>query len=234
MSSPVALLIPAAGLGTRMGGQRKAFLELAGKPVLFHTLDRFARLRGRIRQTLIIVHPDDVDAVRREWGAVLVETYAVSEIVPGGARRQDSVLAGLARVDASCEIVAIQDAVRPFVPPSAIAACFDAAEDMGAALVATPMKPTVKQVADGRVLATVGRGNLWCAQTPQVFNRELILDAYAAAERDGLDVTDDAQVVEHFGHPVAVVPGSDLNIKLTTPEDLTLAEAIVANGLIPE
>ena len=234
MSSPVALLIAAAGLGTRMGGQRKPFLELAGRPVLYHTLDRFARFRGRIRQTLIIVHPDDLDAVRDAWGATLEATYHVTDLVPGGARRQDSVRAGLQRVRPECELVAIQDAVRPFVPPSAIAASFDAADDVGAALVATPMKPTVKRVADGRVLATVDRGDLWCAQTPQVFRRELILDAYAAAERDGLDVTDDAQAVEHFGHPVAVVPGSDLNLKLTTREDLTLAEAILANGLVPQ
>jgi len=230
--TPTALLIPAAGLGARMG-RRKPFLELAGRPVLCHTLERFLPFRDVIVQTIVVLHPDDLPLAQAEWEAALRESYGVTHILPGGTRRQDSVQAGLACVEPRAGLVAIHDAVRPFVAPQAVAAALEAAEATGAAIVAAPMKPTVKRVADGRIAATVDRRDLWCAQTPQVFRRQLILDAYAAAERDGLDVTDDAQLVEHIGHPVAVVPGSDLNLKITTPDDLALAHAILAAGLVP-
>jgi len=230
----VALLIPAAGLGRRMGtSQRKVFLELAGKPVLFHTLDRFLSFRDRILQTIVLFHPDDLASAERDLGPTLRAAYGVTDIIGGGARRQDSVRAGLARVGNEAVLVAIHDGVRPFVSRAAVAAVLDAAEQVGAAIVAAPMKPTVKRVADRRIVATVDRRDLWGAQTPQVFRRDLILDAYAAAERDGLHVTDDASAVEHLGHPVAIVPGSDLNLKITTPEDLDLARAILAAGLAP-
>lgn len=230
--TPVALLLPAAGVGHRMGSH-KALLELAGTPLLFHTLGRFLPFRERICQILLVLHPDDLAPVERQWGNVLRERYRVTGLVAGGARRQDSVRAGLDRVSVEAGLVAIHDAVRPFVSPEAVAAAFDAAERVGAAIVACPMKPTVKRVADGRVAATLDRRDLWCAQTPQVFRRQVILDAYAAAERSGVEVTDDAQVVEHFGGTVAIVPGSDVNLKITTPEDLALAEAILAHGLAP-
>jgi 2-C-methyl-D-erythritol 4-phosphate cytidylyltransferase len=213
--------------------ERKVFLELAGRPLLFHTLDRFLPFRGRIVQTIVLFHPDDLASAERDLGATLRTAYHVTDLVAGGERRQDSVRAGLARVGDQAALVAIHDGVRPFVPSAAVAAAFDAAEQVGAAIVATPMKPTVKRVADRRIVATVDRRDLWGAQTPQVFRRELILDAYAAAEREGLDVTDDASLVEHLGHPVAIVPGSDLNLKITTPEDLDLARAILAAGLAP-
>ena len=232
-AAPVALLVPAAGLGTRMGG-RKTFLHLGGRPLLFHTLDRFAPFRRRLCQTIIILHPDDMDAACDAWGATLLGAYGVTDIVPGGARRQDSVRAGLACVGVEAELVAIHDAVRPFVATRAIAAAFEAAEAVGAAIVAAPMKPTVKRVADGRIVDTIDRGDLWGAQTPQVFRRRLILKAFDAAERDGVDATDDAQLVERLGQPVAIVPGSDLNLKVTTPEDLKLAEAILAAKLWEE
>jgi 2-C-methyl-D-erythritol 4-phosphate cytidylyltransferase len=214
-------------------GSRKPFLELGDRPLLFHTLDRFLPFRDRICQTILILHPEDVPAVEREWQGALRETYQVTDIIPGGARRQDSVRAGLERTTAEAALVAIQDAVRPFVPPQAIAAALEAAETVGAAIVAMPMKPTVKRVTDDQIATTVDRRDLWCAQTPQVFRHDLILDAYTAAERDGLEVTDDAQAVEHIKHPVAIIPGSELNLKITTPEDLKLAKAILAAGLAP-
>ncbi len=251
--TPFALLLPAAGVGTRMGG-RKTLLHLAGRPILLHTLDRFLPFRERMCQTIIVAHPDDVRAV--------ADACPGAQVVAGGARRQDSVSAGLALLRPEAELVVIHDAVRPFVAPEAIAAALDAAEAAGAAIVATPMKPTVKRVAQdmsniypqitqtprsdsgsesvksvdhsaSRVVATVDRRDLWCAQTPQVFRRQLIIEAYTAAERDGLDATDDAQLVERLGRQVAIVPGSDLNLKITTPEDLALAEAILACGLAP-
>lgn len=229
---PVALLIPAAGIGQRMGGgHRKPFLELAGKPILLHTLDRFLPFRRRIVQTILILHPDDVATADRQLGTTLRQSYRVAEILPGGPRRQDSVRVGLDRLGDDVALVAIHDAVRPFVAAEAVAAALCAAEAVGAAIVASPMKPTVKRVADGRITATVDRADLWCAQTPQVFRRGLILEAYAA-DRNGHQATDDAQLVERLGQPVAVVPSSELNLKITTPEDLRLAEAILAAGLI--
>jgi len=218
-----ALLLPAAGVGARMG-RRKTLLPLAGRPLLLHALERFQAFRQRMCQTIVVAHPDDVAAVQAACAGALV--------VPGAARRQDSVAAGLARVAPEAELVAIHDAVRPFVPEAAIAAALEAAEAAGAAIVATPMKPTVKRVAGGRVAETIDRRGLWCAQTPQVFRRQLILDAYDAARRDAIEATDDAQLVERLGHPVAVVPGSELNVKVTTPDDLALAEAILAHGLL--
>ncbi|MBM4037873.1 MAG: 2-C-methyl-D-erythritol 4-phosphate cytidylyltransferase [Planctomycetes bacterium] len=240
-------------------GTRKTLLLLAGKPILLHTLDRFLPFRQRICQTIIVAHPDDLGIIESQWGALLQKTYRVTDLVAGGARRQDSVRAGLARLrplpSAVCRLpsavrplpsadylVAIHDAVRPFVAPAAIAGALDAAEATGAAIVATPMKPTVKRGADGLITATVDRCGLWCAQTPQVFRRQLILDAYAAADvaqppsavpGPQSEATDDAQLVERLGHPVAIVPGSNLNLKITTPEDLALAEAILAHGLAP-
>jgi len=227
-----------------MGG-RKALLHLAGKPIILHTLDcflPFLSAKSEIRnpkseihplcQTILVVHPDDLAQIEAQWGALLRESYGVTDFVPGGPRRQDSVRAGLGCLRPEAELVAIHDAVRPFVTPDAIAAALDAADALGAAIVAIPMKPTVKRVAHGRIVETVERRDLWCAQTPQVFRRQLILDAYAAAGPQP-DATDDAQLVERLGRPVAVVPGSDLNLKLTTPEDLALAEAILAHGLVP-
>jgi 2-C-methyl-D-erythritol 4-phosphate cytidylyltransferase len=216
-----------------MGGRRKPFLELAGRPLLFHTLDRFLAFRDQIIQTILLLHPEDIGPTRAEWAAAMESTYHVTDLVAGGARRQDSVRAGLAHLRPDARLVAIHDGVRPFVREEAIAASFRVAETVGAAIVASPMKPTVKRVANERIVDTVDRRDLWCAQTPQVFRRDLILDAYATAERAGLDVTDDAQMVEHLGHPVAIVPGSELNLKITTPEDLELAHAMLAAGLVP-
>jgi len=229
--STVALIVPAAGLGRRMG-QRKSFLELQGKPLLFHTLDRFLPLRDCIVQTLIVLNEADLPAVRAEMEPVLRERYGVTDIVLGGERRQDSVAAGLGRTRADVDLVAVHDGVRPFVPTDVVRACIDAADAVGAAVAATPMKPTVKRVNGDRVVETVPRHDLWCAQTPQIARRELLVDAYAAAARDGVDVTDDVQVVERLGHPVAIVTGSDLNIKITTPADLALARAILDAGLV--
>ncbi len=213
--------------------QRKPLLELAGKPLILHTLDRFLPFRHRIVQSILLFHPDDVPTVRRELGDTLAGAYGVTDIVAGGERRQDSVRIGLERTSAEAALVAIHDGVRPFVSREAIAASFEAAAEVGAAIVASPMKPTVKRVAEGRIVASIDRRALWGAQTPQVFRRELILDAYAAAERDGLVATDDAQMVEHLGHPVAIVAGSELNLKITTPEDLRLARAMLDAGLVP-
>ena len=232
MTRSAALIIPAAGLGTRMG-QRKALMPLDDRPIIVHTLERFLPLAERLGAVVVVAHPDDIDQAERVLEP-LGGGFGSLAVVPGGARRQDSVRAGLEAAPPDLELVAIHDAVRPFVSPSTVAAALETAAQVGAAIVAAPMKPTVKRVEEGRVVATLDRQRLWCAQTPQVFRRHLLLAAWQAAERDGLEVTDDAQLLEHIGHPVAVVPGSDLNIKITTPEDLALARAILAAGLLPD
>ena len=232
MTRSAALIIPAAGLGTRMG-QRKALMPLDDRPIIVHTLERFLPLAERLGAVVVVAHPDDIDQAERVLEP-LGGGFDSLAVVPGGARRQDSVRAGLEAAPPDLELVAIHDAVRPFVSPSTVAAALETAAQVGAAIVAAPMKPTVKRVEESRVVATLDRQRLWCAQTPQVFRRDLLLAAWQAAERDGLEVTDDAQLLEHIGHPVAVVPGSDLNIKITTPEDLALARAILAAGLLPD
>ncbi|NQT53273.1 2-C-methyl-D-erythritol 4-phosphate cytidylyltransferase [bacterium] len=214
-----------------MGG-RKPFLDLNGKPVIYHTLKRFLPFQHRIVQTILILHAEDVEPVRRTLGDELASVYHVTDIIAGGERRQDSVRIALEHTRPEAGIVAIHDGVRPFVSHRAIAESLAKAEECGAAIVASPMKPSVKRVDGGYVTESIDRAGLWGAQTPQVFRRELILRAYEAAERDGLVVTDDAQVVEHLGARVAVVRDSDLNIKITTQEDLRLAEAILAAGLV--
>jgi len=214
-------------------GQRKALMPLDDRPIIVHTLERFLPLAERLGAVVVVAHPDDIDqaeGVLEPFG----KDFGSLAVVPGGARRQDSVRAGLEAAPPDLELVAIHDAVRPFVSPSTVAAALETAAQVGAAIVAAPMKPTVKRVEESRVVATLDRQRLWCAQTPQVFRRHLLLAAWQAAERDGLEVTDDAQLLEHIGHPVAVVPGSDLNIKITTPEDLALARAILAAGLLPD
>lgn len=231
MTPHAALIIPAAGLGSRMG-QRKAILPLDDRSIIAHTLERFLPLADRFVAVLVVAHPDDLGEIESVLEPV-ARRFRSMALVPGASRRQDSVRAGLDATPPDAELVAIHDAVRPFVSTQSVAAALDAAGRLGAAIVAAPMKPTVKRVEGGRVVATLDRGKLWCAQTPQVFRRELLLAAWQAAERDGLAVTDDAQLLEHIGHPVAVVPGSDLNIKITTPSDLALARALLAADLIP-
>lgn len=206
----------------------KQFLALRGLPVLVHTLRVFEA--AEIVSAIILAAPAaEMDYCRRE----LVEPYGlkkVVQIVAGGAERQDSVRLGLAAVDREAEIVVVHDAVRPFLTLEMLAQVVEAAETHGAAIVAIPMRDTVKRVgADGLIEATVDRGALWLAQTPQAFVRELLEEAHAQAARTGFRATDDAQLVERLGHRVAIVEGSTDNIKITRPEDLAIGEAILAS-----
>jgi 2-C-methyl-D-erythritol 4-phosphate cytidylyltransferase len=150
------------------------------------------------------------------------------QVAPGGAERFDSVANALALVREDCDLVAIHDAARPCLAPELIGTVFGAAAKTGAALLAVPVSDTVKQSDDqGRVQSTVSRKGLWLAQTPQVFRRDWLVDAYSRRASLGRDITDDAQLIEAAGHPVWLVTGSTGNIKITTREDLALAEAIL-------
>jgi 2-C-methyl-D-erythritol 4-phosphate cytidylyltransferase len=224
-------LVPAAGLGLRMGGPvRKQFLEFAGLPLLVHSL-RVLQSSPVIDQIVLAVPEADLSYCRSE----IVETYGFSKVVnvvAGGQERQDSVRRALAVVDERIDIVVIHDAVRPCVTDTMLRQVVEAAMADGAAIIALPMRDTVKQVGGNRFIErTIDRKPLWLAQTPQAFRRDWLQEAHRKAHAEGLVATDDAYLLEWMGRPVRVVEGSGENIKVTRPEDLAIGEAILASRL---
>ncbi|MBI5759810.1 MAG: 2-C-methyl-D-erythritol 4-phosphate cytidylyltransferase [Planctomycetales bacterium] len=218
-----AVILPAAGKSSRFTLQRrkKPFVELRGRAVWLRSVEHFVN-RPDVVQTLIVVSPDDLEWFKEKFAPNLA--FMNVEIVTGGAERADSVCNALARVRPEADFVAVHDAARPLLVAEWIDRVFQSAEQTGAAILATPITSTLKRSrADGTIDATVPRDSLWAAQTPQVFRRQLLLDAYA--QRGSLQPTDEAQLVEQFGHPVALVEGSSLNIKITTDSDFRLAES---------
>lgn len=217
----VAVIMPAAGRSTRFGGrEKKPFTSLDGRPVWHRSAELFWN-RDTVSKVYIVISPEDREEFRTRFQHLLL--FANAEVVEGGAERFDSVANALGRVPESVEFVAVHDAVRPLATPTLIDAVFHEAFRTGAAMLAIPIADTLKRVEAGIITGTVSRENLWQAQTPQVFRREWLVEAYA--KRTG-GVTDDAQLLEAIGHPVAVVPGSPFNFKITTQDDLQLAEAI--------
>jgi 2-C-methyl-D-erythritol 4-phosphate cytidylyltransferase len=221
-------IIPAAGSGTRVGGQiPKQFLEIGGAPILLHTMRRFIECDdiGALAVALPAETLDEFRARSRDVGVRKPVFY-----VSGGAERSDSILNALRAVaELQPEIVAVHDAVRPFVAPAQISAVIATAKEVGAAILALPATDTIKEVEDGLIQRTIDRRRIWRAQTPQAFRYELLMRANQQARADGLAsalTTDDALLVERLGAPVAVVEGSPNNIKITTPEDLVLAEKL--------
>ena len=221
-------IVPAAGSGNRMGRKlSKQYLSLGGVPLLVHTLNVFEKC-PLIDALLVVVQPPDVEAVRTgmlpRWNL-----KKLAGVIPGGKERQDSVRAGIEALDRDAGLVVIHDAVRPFITVGLIENCIRAAEEEGAATVGVPVKDTVKEVAaDGRVMRTCDRDLLWLTQTPQAFRRDIIEDAHRAAVRDGYRGTDDTSLVERLGIAVRMIRGDYGNIKITTPEDLVIAEALLA------
>jgi 2-C-methyl-D-erythritol 4-phosphate cytidylyltransferase len=223
----VAVILPAAGRSSRFGGpKKKVFCELDGRPIWLRSLDPFLQ-HPEVVQRILVLSPDDLDSFREHYAGHLA--FLDLELVPGGAERADSVQAGLARVRQDVELVAVHDAARPLVTEQAITAVFASATKTGAAILAEPITSTLKRVvagseasAEGPVIeATVSRERLWAAQTPQVFRRDWLLEAYA--RREGFVATDEAQLVERAGYAVHLVPGSPTNIKVTSQEDLKTA-----------
>ena len=204
-----------------VSSMRKPWIEVAGAPVVVHTIRRFASL-DIVREIILVVHPDDLsraEALREEFDS-LVTTV-------GGDDRPQSVRNGLELVSTGAQLVAIQDGVRPFVDEELIRTVCLVACKTGAAIPAVPVRATLKEAADDAVISrTVSREGFYEAQTPQVFRTELIRRAYD--ELTDSNVTDDAQVVERIGEKVVITPGSTHNIKLTTPDDLKLAEVLLA------
>ena len=223
-------LIPAAGMGRRMGSSmNKQYLLLDGKPILAHTLELFQQA-DFIDEIVVVVPAEEIDYCRLH----VVEEYGlekVRQIVAGGAERQNSVLNGLRALDCQDDdLVLIHDGVRPFVPLAAMKRSIEIAREYDGALLAVPVKDTVKVIKDALVSATPPREFLWLAQTPQTFRYQIIRAAHECAYADGFTGTDDAALLERSGKKVHVVIGDYRNIKITTPEDLILAEAFLAVG----
>jgi len=221
-------IIPAAGSGNRMNRDvSKQYLTLAGKPILVCTLEVFEAC-PLVDALLVVVPSQDLESVRTDILAPW-NLKKVAGIIPGGKERQDSVRAGIEALAGDTELVIIHDAVRPFITAGLIENCIRAAEEEGAATVGVPAKDTVKEVGpDGRILRTCDRSLLWLTQTPQAFRRDIIESAHRAAVRDGFRGTDDTSLVERLGIAVRMIRGDYGNIKITTPEDLILAEALLA------
>jgi 2-C-methyl-D-erythritol 4-phosphate cytidylyltransferase len=217
-----AVILPAAGRSSRFKDEyyKKPYAPLAGKAVWLHSAERFLQ-RNDVSQVLVVVAPEDRENFNFKFGSNIA--ILGIDVVPGGAERSDSVAAALARVRPEADYICVHDAARPCLAEAWIDQVFSAAEKSGAAILAVPVSATLKRVgSDRKIQETVSRDGLWEAQTPQVFRRELLLEAHA--KRDGFAATDDAQLVERIGHAVTVVTGSLINVKITTKEDLRLAE----------
>jgi len=220
----VGAIIAAAGRGRRFGEGDKLFAPLAGRPLIARTLMAFEVCRA-VHTVVLVLAEENL-----ERGCRLVDAAGfdkVTVICPGGPRRQDSVRLGLEALP-QCRWVVVHDGARPLVTADLIEAGLAAAAESGAAIAAVPLTDTLKEVADdGLIRRTLDRRNLWAAQTPQVFERELLREAHRQTPGEA---TDDAALVEALGRRVKVFPGSARNLKVTTTADLALAQALVAQG----
>ena len=235
----VSVILPAAGLGTRMGRavpekagtSRKQFMLLEGSPILLHTIRKFVSSPA-VSEIVVALRAEDLDWVRdlleREHFAKPVR------LVEGGDSRQDSVQNALATLDPGTELVAVHDAVRPFIELSVLEKVFTEAQETGAAIVGIVPVDTVKQVHRNKIRQTIPRERLILAQTPQVFRFDLLKQAFAKAREDGFAGTDESSLVERLEQvEVSVIPGSDRNIKITKPSDMDLARLFLAEELAP-
>jgi 2-C-methyl-D-erythritol 4-phosphate cytidylyltransferase len=223
----VVALIPAAGLGRRMGSQKtKALLPLGGIPLLTHTLQKFAAC-SQVDEVFALVPAGDLPL----WNEEVLhrpDLKKVSRILPGGPKRQDSVYGGLKAIEGQADFVIIHDGARPFVSPELIERTLRATRRHKAVVAAVPAGDTIKEIsAEGEVLKTLDRNRLWIIQTPQSFDLGLIIKAHVKAREEGFYGTDDASLVERLGIPVRIVEGSRFNFKITTPEDLIMGEALL-------
>jgi 2-C-methyl-D-erythritol 4-phosphate cytidylyltransferase len=222
----VSAIIPSAGLGTRMGGIKKPYIEIAGKPILTYTLKIFQQCQY-VDKILVVTAKGDEERCSNE----IINYYAidkVTDIIAGGNTRQESVFNALQNLSSNTDIVVIHDAVRPFLTEAMIVESIKQAEKHGSAIVAIPVKDTIKEAnKDSIVQKTLDRSNLWAIQTPQTFRYDIIIKAHLKAKEDGIQATDDAFLVEQMGLKVKIIMGGYENIKITTPEDLIIAEAIL-------
>ena len=217
-------VVPAAGSSTRMG-QDKLLLPLGEQPVLLHTL-RALELCPYITEIVVVTREELIVPIGQLCRDAALEK--VRKVIVGGATRSHSVLAGLGELSPDAELAAIHDGARPLVSQVVLEAVIRRAAECGAAAPAVPVKDTVKRARDGLVAATLDRAELRAVQTPQVFQTDLIKAALARALAEGAELTDDCAAVERLGIGVALTEGDYCNLKLTTPEDLAVAEALLA------
>lgn len=219
-----AVVVPAAGAGRRMGGAYKPSLTLAGEPLLLHALRPFLAFPEIVQ--VIVALPAALVAAPPSWLTALDPRV---QLVAGGAERGDSVRAALAATQPDVDVVLVHDAARPLVTRAIIERALAAAGAGRSVVAAVPLTDTVQQVdAAGVIVATPDRSRLRAAQTPQAFPRAVLIDAYARAAAEGAAATDDAALVARCGVPVEVFDGDVANLKVTTPADLVLAEALLA------
>lgn len=219
----VSLVLLAGGVGKRMGAAiPKQYLELNGQPIATYSMRTFAAMPS-VGEIVVVCEPD--------WRDVFETCYATLSRKPPlkfalpGAERQDSVFNGLQQVSEGAELVAVHDSARPLITASDALACFVDGARVGAAVLGVPVKPTIKEVdAKMNVVKTLKRAVLWEVQTPQVIRPQLLKRGFEIVARDGLEVTDDVSIVEAIGEPVIITPGSYTNIKVTTPDDMSVAE----------
>ncbi|CAN2039168.1 2-C-methyl-D-erythritol 4-phosphate cytidylyltransferase [Candidatus Magnetomoraceae bacterium gMMP-15] len=220
-------VIVAAGSGLRMKMKLpKQYIEMDGRPILWHTLKVFGKC-PEIEKIFLVVPEKDHDYCFHNIISLLKLSQDI-QIISGGKTRQDSVYNGLKAIKNHNDLVIIHDGVRPFVNEKQIAACIHAAQKHGAAILARPAYDTLKRLDESKnIVQTIERKEIWLAQTPQTFQYDLILKAYKMAYKEGVKATDDAMLVERIGYPVKVIEGSQYNIKITTPEDLKIASALL-------
>ena len=226
----VSVVFPAAGQAHRMQvGLNKVFLTLAGKPMLLRTLLTFSKVPD-VGELIVAVGADEVEPVTSLLGRV--KGLAPWRVLEGGTERQYSIRNGLALVSEEADIVLVHDAARPLIRCDTIEELIRVVRAEGAAIIAVPEKNTIKIAAeDGTVAATPPRSSLWQVQTPQGFRKDILMEANRKADEDGFLGTDDASLVERLGVPVRIVRGEYSNIKVTTPEDMVVAEAILRNDM---
>ncbi len=219
-------IIVAAGSGVRLGSSvPKAFVKIGGRTMLSYSLRAVAQVSSI--GELVITVPEGFESAARAEAASAGLGVPV-KITPGGIERQDSVRIALGLTSSESELVIVHDAARPLATPAIFEACLAAAARAGGAIAAIPVSDTLKRVADGAIAATVARAELWQAQTPQAFRRAMLVAAHQRGFSERIVATDDADLVERTGVRVEVVEGSTANIKITTPSDLAIVEAIVA------
>lgn len=229
-----AVILLAAGKSSRFKDkEKKVFADLDGRAVWLRSLEIFS-VREDVVQILITVAPEDRELFDRRYRAN-VAFLSHAKVVPGGAERYDSVQKALAHCSPEAEFVAVHDAARPCLTREMVDAVFDKAVETGAAVLGAPMSDSLKRATkDGMIAETVPRAGLWTVQTPQVFTRQLLLDAYAQRDAAQGAITDDAQLVEAIGGKVALVESDATNIKVTTKRDIALAAAILKSRPKPK
>jgi 2-C-methyl-D-erythritol 4-phosphate cytidylyltransferase len=221
-----AVVLPAAGTGRRMGGCKKPLLELGGQPILFRVIATMQGVAGCV-EVVPVLHANEVGD--RDLAAMLLERFGIERPVAGGATRQASVFEGLKALQSDAEIVLVHDAVRPLVSAEVVRRVAESAAQCGGAIAAVPCSDTVKEVGQegDAIRRTVPREPLWLARTPQGFHRSALIEAERRAAEDGFLGTDEAQIVERIWGEVSVVEDTRDNLKITTREDLAIAEAIL-------